>query len=241
MINLSASLALAFVVAAAFIFGLEVSLWASIPLGLVSGFVLFLFLGKKIQSQLEALMGQMQQHLQDQKFDRAIDVLKGGLSLSNRHFFVGGQLNSQIGMLYYLQKKHDQALEYFKKGFVKHYVGQGMMACVYYKRKDYDNMKKAMDDAISANKKESIIYSLYAYLLYQLKEKDEAMEVLHKGLKKLPDDERLKTNLTQLQNNKKLKMKIYGDLWVQFMLERPPRIQQQMPSHMRQSRKAMFR
>ena len=183
----------------------------------------------------------MQQHLQDQKFDRAIEVLKGGLVLGNRHFFVAGQLNSQIGMLYYLQKKNDQALEFFKKGFVKHYVGQGMMACVYYKRKDYENMNKAMEDAISSNKKESIVYSLYAYLLYQLKKKNEAIEVLQKGLKKLPDDERLKTNLTHLQNNKKMKMKVYGDLWIQFMLEKPPRIQQQMPSHMRQSRKAMFR
>ena len=67
------------------------------------------------------------------------------------------------------------------------------------------------------------------------------MRFCRRDSKKLPDDQRLQSNLALLQNNKRMKMKVYGELWVQFMLERAPRLQQAAPPHMRMSRKAMFR
>jgi tetratricopeptide (TPR) repeat protein len=241
MINIAISIAVALLISLGFIFGLQVTAWVSVPMGVIVGVVAFIFLGRKIQEQLEGIMAQMQRDLTENKLDRAIETLKRGFVLKNRHIFVGSQLNSQIGMLYYIKKEQEKALEHFKKGFVRHYIGQGMMAAIYYKRKDYDTMRKVMDDTLRANKKEAICYALYAYFLYQIKERDKAIEYLQKGLKKLPDDQRLQTNLTQLQNNKKMKMKVFGEVWTQFMLERPPRIQQQQPPHMRMKRRAMFR
>ena len=48
-------------------------------------------------------------------------------------------------------------------------------------------------------------------------------------LKKMPDDEKLKTNLLNLQNNRKLKMKVYAEEWWALLLERPPvRLHKQM-------------
>ncbi|MDJ0841245.1 MAG: hypothetical protein QNK37_32335 [Acidobacteriota bacterium] len=245
MINLAAGLGLALVVTLLFSMSLGVVLWASIPLGLVAGIILFIFLARKVQVELEAIMGRMQRDLQEQKFDRAVETLKSGLALKNRQFFIAGQIHSQIGSIYYVQgqKKYDIALEHLKQGFIKHYVGQGMMACIYYKRKDYDTMKEVMESGIKANKKEAVMYGLYAWLLYQLKDKEKAITVLQDGLKKLPKDERLQTNLTQLQNNKKMKMKVFGEMWTQFMLERPPRVQQEVPKHMQRQmrRRQMFR
>ena len=241
MINIAISLGTA-IVLTLLLAMIHVHLAIGIPLGLLVGFALFIFLGRKVQERMEQLMAQMQKDIQAGKIDRAIDTLKSGYSLKHRHILVASQLNSQIGTLYFLKKDHDKALEYLKKGFIKHYVGQGMMAVIYFKRKDYETMKKVLEATIQASKKESICYSLYAYLLYQLKQKDEAVAILQKGLKKLPEDEKLRVNLTQLQNNKKMKMKAYGDLWVQFMLERPPRIMQAPPRHMmRVKKKAMFR
>ena len=43
---------------------------------------------------------------------------------------------------------------------------------------------------------------------------------MNKALKKAGNDERLKTNLEALQNNKKMKMQVYGDVWYQFHLEK---------------------
>jgi len=240
MINIAASLCLAILISAIFML-LSVSGFIAIPFGLVGGFVLFFFLGRKIQEKMEILMAQMQKDVAENKFDRAIETLKRGFAFSKRHIFVAAQLNSQIGVLYYLKKDHDKSMEYLKKGFLKHYVGQGMLACIYYKRKDMENMKSTMEDTIKGNRKEAMVYGLYAYLVYQLKEKDKAIEILQNGLKKLPKDTRLQANLTQLQNNKKMKMKVFGDAWVQFMLERPPRVMQNQPPHARMSKRAMFR
>ena len=241
MINLGISLAVFLFVAVGMSYGLGVAAFITIPFGLAIGVAVFIWLGRGVQTALEAIMAQMQKDIQSQKIDRAIETLKRGLIYKNRHIFVAGQINSQIGMLYYLKKDHDRAMEYFKKGFFKHFIAQGMKAAIQYKRKDYDAMKKTLEKMVSYNKKESICYGLHAYFLYQLKEKDKAIEVLQQGLKKLPDDERIKANLTQLQNNKKMRMKLYGEMWTQFMLERPPRMVQEQPRHMRVSRKSMFR
>ncbi len=240
MINLAISLGILIAVSGGMILG-GVHWALSVPFGLGLGLFAFIMLGRRVQTALESLLAQMQREVQANKIDRAIETLKRGFAFKNRHIFVASQLNSQIGMLYYLKKDHDAALGYLKKGFMKHYVGACMLAIIYYKRKDIAMMKKIMENAIQANKKEAMCYGLYAYLLYQLKEKEEAIKVLQRGLKKLPDDQRLSTNLTLLQNNKKLKMKVFGDIWVQFMLERPPRVMQAPPQHMRMKRKAMFR
>jgi len=241
MINIAISIAAMLVISLGFIFGLSVTGWLSIPMGVITGLVIFVVLGRKMQEKMENIMAQMQRDLGEGKVDRAIETVKKGLVYRHRHIFIASQINSQVGMLYYLKKKHDQSLEYLKKGFVRHFIGQGMMACIYYKRKDFDTMKKTMETTIQANKKESICYVLYDFLLYQIKEKDKAIEIIQKGLKKLPDDERLKTNLTNLQNNRKLKMKVYGDMWAQFMLDRAPRVQQEAPPHLRMRRNSMFR
>ena len=46
-----------------------------------------------------------------------------------------------------------------------------------------------------------------------------AKEILAKGLKKLPGDEKLKDNLENLEKGRKMNMRAYGDLWFQFHLE----------------------
>jgi hypothetical protein len=46
-----------------------------------------------------------------------------------------------------------------------------------------------------------------------------AKEILAKGLKKIPGDEKLKDNLDNLEKGKKMNMRTYGDLWFQFHLE----------------------
>jgi len=216
--------------------------WAfSLILGFIVGLVVLIILGRKVQTQLESIMAQMQKQAQAGKIDQAITILKQGFKLKNRQLFVEGQINAQIGMLYYLKKNQEKALTYLKNGFLKHYIAQGMMAAIYYKKKEFGSMKETMDATVKGNKKESIVYALYAYFLSKNKEKEAAIKMLQKGLKKLPDDKNLMQNLILLQNNKRMKMRVYGDIWTQFMLEKPPRIQQAQPQHARFSKRAMFK
>ncbi len=220
---------------------LQVSWFISLPIGIVIGFLVLMVLARRVQVKLEAIMQSMQKEIQSGKIDRAIEILKQAYAFKNQQLFVEGQINSQIGMLYYLKKDHDKALEYLPQGFSKHFIAQCMYAVILYKRKNIEDMRKVMDLTVKRNSKESLVYGMYAYLLCQLKETDAAIAVLQQGRDKLPKDDRIAANLTNLQNGKKMKMKVYGDMWLQFMLERPPRIQQEPPQHLRQRRKAMFR
>jgi len=214
----------------------------SLLLGFAVGLVVLILLGRRVQTQLEAIMAQMQKLAQAGKIDQAIQVLKQALKLKNHQLFVEAQVNSQIGMLYYLKKNHEKAMTYLKKGFLKHYVAQGMLAALYFKKNDEAAYKETMEATIKASKKEPIVYALYAYFLSKNKEKDEAIKILQRGLKKIPEDKNLMQNLILLQNNKKMKMKVFGDIWTQFMLEKPPRIQQpNQPQHGRFSKRAMFK
>lgn len=241
MINIGISL-LAATALAVIMFLLKVHWALTLPMALIVAFTVFVILSRKVQASLESVMMQMQRDIQANKIDRAIEsLLTARDSLKNRQIFVASQINSQIGMLYYIKKDHEAALPYLEKGFMRHYIARGMLAAVHYKRKEYDKMKEVMDSTLSTNKKESLVYGLYAWFLVQIKEQDKAVEILRKGLQKLPNDEKLVTNLNLLQNNKKMKMRVYGDMWVQFMLERPPRVQQAPPPHARFSKKAMFR
>ncbi|HEY5521858.1 MAG TPA: hypothetical protein VIK21_01625, partial [Desulfuromonadaceae bacterium] len=73
--------------------------------------------------------------------------------------------------------------------------------------------------AVQWNSKESLLWSLYAYCMNESGESEKAKEILAKGLKKLPGDEKLKDNLECLEKGKKMNMRAYGDLWFQFHLE----------------------
>jgi hypothetical protein len=46
--------------------------------------------------------------------------------------------------------------------------------------------------------------------------------VLARAVETNPTDEKLKSNMVALQNEKKLKMKAYSPEWYQFHLEKPP-------------------
>jgi len=240
MINIGIGLALWAAVSALCQFGLNMHWILSILLGFAVGLVALIILGRKVQTELENLMAQMQKQAQAGKIDKAIHILKTGFKLKHKQLFVESQLNAQIGMLYYLKKNHDKALPYLKKGFVKHYIAQGMLAAIYFKKNEWEALTEVMDATIKGNKKESIVYALYAYFLTKHKDKDGAILMLQKGLKKLDEDKNLMQNLILLQNNKKMKMRVYGDVWTQFMLERPPKIQQAQPKFARHSKRAHF-
>ena len=49
-----------------------------------------------------------------------------------------------------------------------------------------------------------------------------AIEVLNKGFKKCPLDEKLEANLEALKNGKKIKMERYGNVWLQLQLTKVP-------------------
>lgn len=231
MINLAIS-----TLSAATLFSLLTYLTGYYQWGIVGGLVVFFalnyFLSRRIMKKIEELMAHVTKDLQNQRFDKAIKTLKSGYPLGNWQFFVKAQLQAQIGTIYYLTREFDTAMGYLKEGFTKHWVAMGMLAILYQKKEDKANMIKTFETAVKGSPKEGMLWSLYAYCVLKDGDRDKALEIIARGLKKLPDDEKLKANQTAVANKQRMKMKNYGDMWLQFYLEKTPPVGQKVPHYM---------
>ncbi len=179
-------------------------------------------LGRRINKIITQLMEQVSQDIRNGKMDRAIHTLEGALKYGRYQFFIKSQILTQIGVIYYIKRDFKAAFPYLKKSFVRHWIAQGMLAISYMRRKDKEKMIKTFNRAVRYSPKEGLLWNLYAYCLLRTGNRNEAIQTLVKASKKLPGDERIQNNLIHLQNNKKMKMKNYGELWMQFHLEKVP-------------------
>ncbi len=219
-------------------------LWFSLPhdyrpwaivVGLALLFGLNFFLSKRIMKKVEALMAQVTKELQNQKFEKAIRTLKNGYYLGDWQFFVKPQIESQIGSIYYLMRDEENAFTHLQKGFNKHWVAMGMLAIIYMKKKDKTKMVETFEKAVKSTPKEGLLWSLYAYCMLKEGDREKALEILSRGLKKLPDDDKLKANQTAVANKERMKMKNYGEMWMQFFLEKSPAMGGQKVPHYMQA------
>lgn len=217
---------------------LGMPLWVGIPLGLLSGGGLFIWLGRKVQQELERIFTQAGELLKKQQFDKAIEVMKEGYRFAPKQFLVKGSIDGQIGVVQYLRKKNDEAEPLLAAASMQHYIAKAMLGILQWKRGEKKKAKETFALALKAGKKESLLYAVYAYVLVEMGERDKAIEILNQGLGICKGDERLITNRNLLQNGKALKMKVYGEQWYQFLLERPM-IRQEAPAFARVSRRAL--
>lgn len=217
---------------------LSIKLWISLPLGLLAGAALFIWQGRKVQQELEQIFTRAGELLKKQQFEKAIDTMKEGYRFSTRQFLVKGSIDGQIGVVQYLRKKNEEAEPLLKSASMQHFIAKAMLGILQWKRGEKKLAKETFNLALKTGKKESLLYAVYAYVLVEMGERDKAIEILNQGLGVCKGDERLITNRNLLQNGKALKMKVYGEQWYQFLLERPM-IRQEAPPFARISRRAL--
>lgn len=217
---------------------LSIRLWISLPLGLLGGAALFIWLGRKVQNELEGIFSRAGELLKKQQFDKAIETMKEGYRLGRRQFLVKGSIDGQIGVVQYLRKKNDEAEPLLASASMQHYIAKAMLGIIQWKRGEKKKARETFDLALKTGKKESLLYAVYAYVLVEMGDRNRAIEILNKGLTICKGDERLITNRNLLQNGKALKLKVYGEQWYQFLIERPM-IRQEAPPFARVSRRAL--
>jgi tetratricopeptide (TPR) repeat protein len=205
-----------------FLTGIVTSWWAALLPAVAALAVSYFLLARRTAKQIEALMARVQKEFLARRFDKAKEMLATGFEHGKWQFMVAPQIHSQLGALLYVQEEYDEALPHLEKSFVRHWVPRAMLACHHYRKKDYAKMESEFEKAVGYNKKEGLLYGVYAWCLEKAGEHDKAIRVLARGAEAAPSDERLKSNLVALQNNKKMKMKQYAEQWYQFRLELPP-------------------
>jgi tetratricopeptide (TPR) repeat protein len=223
MYNLLLSIAAGVAVSLAVALGTSLGVTAAIVPGVLALTIAYFVLMRRTWKKLEVIFEAMQKEVQTQKIDKAIQTLQGGFVLAPWQFLVASQLHSNIGILHYLKQDLEGALPHLEKSFSKNWIARGMLGAARYRKKDVAGAKKVLEDAVAANKKEGVLWALYAWILEEEGQHDQAIAVMARAARALPSDEKVKSTLEALQNGKKLKLgKLYAEQWFQFMLERPP-------------------
>ncbi len=225
-------------IGASLLFGYLTRPWIGIILGLISGIAMFIWRSRVTQNKLEAIFFRAGELMKKQQFDPAILVMKEGYALAPWQFMIKGSIDGQIGVVQYVRKKHDEAEPLLKSASYQHYIAKAMLGILQWKRGEKKLARQTFQLALKAGKKESLLYAVYAWILNEMKDRTAAIDVLNKGIEICKGDERLLANRSCLQNNKPMKMKLYGEQWYQFMLERPV-IRQEPPPFARISKRAL--
>ena len=215
--------------------------WIAALVSPLVAMLVFFLISRIIMKKVMAVMETANRDLQGQRVDKAITELKSAFVYGKWQMYVTGQLNAQIGMIYYMKRDFGKAFPYLEKSFFKNWVAMGMLAVSYMKRSKPEKMRETFEKTVQWSSKESLLWNLYAYCLTEIGDTGKAKEVLERGLKKLPGDEHLKGNLALLSEGKKMKMRGFGDMWFQFHLESIGAIQKHHAAAMGGSKRRIIR
>ena len=219
------SVLISFVVAGAFGAALffTTSLHAAVPVvtGLAAFTLIYVIILKQVMKRVGDAMEIVQKDIMANRPEAAIHKLEAvKKKYAYWQFFIDKQMNSQIGMVYYLRRDFSKAFDYLDKGFVRHWIAMAMLAIIYMKRNQPKKMIATFEKTVTATRKEPLLWSLYAFCLDKIGDRNKAVSIMEKGLKKVGNDELMNANLALLKAGGKMKMQGYGDLWHQFQLEK---------------------
>jgi len=216
------------------------NMWITMVVSAVVFTLVFLLLTKITMKKVTALMDVAQRDMLANRSDKAIKELQNGLKFGAWQIYVKQQIHSQIGTIYYLKRDFKGAVPYLEKGFVRNWVSTAMLAITYMKKNKTSKMVETFDKAVSGNRKEPMVYAVYAFCMDRVGERAKAIAVLKKGLAKTSNDH-LQENINLLESGKKMKMKGFGDMWYQFHLEKQGAIIKKQTKAMTGRRKQVLR
>jgi tetratricopeptide (TPR) repeat protein len=235
-------LALVYALVAALVVGVGTSfipfvgiIGAPLP-ALIVGVAVYFLLVRMVNARLQKEMAGLQALLGQRNIDGALALLEAlKKKYSRMIFLLGSQLDGQIGSIHYLKKDFEKARPYLERAFIRMWDAKLMLACLLSgqvgpKKKNGD--MKAVDELLDRvarySGKQGLLYSTWAWLHWKAGDSKRAIEVLGKGKDALGEtDPHLTANLLALQNDKKMKMKGYGEVWYTFQLEQHPMVMQQ--------------
>ena len=189
--------------------------------GLIAFTLIYIVMLKQVMKRVGESMEAVQRDMMANRPEAAIHKIEAvQKKYAYWQFIIKKQMSSQIGMIYYMRRDFSKALEYLEQGFVRHWVAMAMLAIIQMKRNQPKKMIATFDKTVAGTRKEPLLWSLYAFCLDKIGDRNKAVSVMEKGLKKVGGDELMSSNLEALKSGGKMKMQGYGDLWLQFQLEK---------------------
>jgi tetratricopeptide (TPR) repeat protein len=201
-------------------------LWKTWAFGIVLGLVLFVttfaLLSRRNAKRIEPVFEQVQRQIQGGNVRLALRTLEELMPFARWQILLKGQLHAQMGSLCFTTGDEARALEHLQQASPRLADGQLFLASLRYRRGDVDEAKKILETAIGYNKKQVMLYHVYAWLLQKEGDRDGAIAQLLRGLKVEKSNESTKDNLERVQNGKKMNMKRFGMSWYGLQFEKLP-------------------
>ncbi len=192
---------------------------AIFPAVLVLGVVFYLltrYIGRSVEADLGEAMALVQQRKVDEAAQRIEEVKQ---RWGRWQLLLSQQLDAQLGLLQYIQMKWDAAYPLLARGSWRNWTALTCMGCIKYREGDKDEAWALFDKAARAAGKEPIIYLVWATLLVRSKSRDKALDVLARGLKKLPNSQALTQLRSTVANKKRINTRAFPQTWYQFFPE----------------------
>lgn len=198
--------------------------------------VAYVLLARRTGRRVEAVFAGAMVHMQAGKLDAARIAMESALPLGKWQFLVAPQIHSQIGSLDYLEgvgmmvqrqpkaaaAKFASARAHLEQAWSRDWRGRTLLACVHHREGRVDDALKALERASGAGKGETLFWGVYVYVLNEAKKRDEALQVVGRGLKESPDSKVLKELQEAMSNKRRPDMKAFGDSWYQFFPDQVP-------------------
>lgn len=210
--------------------------WAfgfGILLGVVVAIAAFALGSRRTAKRIEPRFEQIQRQIQGGNTKLALNSLEEMLPLAKWQVLLKGQLHAQMGSLCFTIGDNVNALEHLEKASPRLADGQLFLASLHYRKGDVAQAKQVLTRAIGYNKKQVVLYNVFAWILNKEGDRDAAIEQLLKCLKVEKDNDSTKDNLQRLQNGKKMNMKRFGMTWYGLQFEK-------LPASMRQGQQQMM-
>ena len=220
MLSIVVALLSGVVVAALFrVTGVSHSVAGAITPGVIAMVVAVIFLMRRVGKMINPVVEEAQRHLSGGRRELALKSLRDGLRFERWHPLLAPQLRTQIGLLLYDQGDIDGAINELARASKRPWESRAFLGCAYFKKREEAKMAKAFEKAVKVGDKDDLSWTVYAWCLVGREKKAEAIEVLKRGIAKIPASERLKTNLELVEGGKKMKVAPYGDRWARFGLD----------------------
>jgi tetratricopeptide (TPR) repeat protein len=210
------------IAAALFVAGfLAFDVISAVVLGVLGGVAAVVLLLRRGRKPIEAAMKEVEAHMKNQRFEKAIASLESMRPMARWQPGLGGSLDAQVGMIRYAHmREFEAARPHLEKSHAKVWQAWAMLGAAHFKKERWDDMRAVFEKAVKRNKKEAMLWLTYGYCEWKRGNRDQAIAVLNRGLVNCPKDERLKTQLSGLQNGKKMKMPSTDPEWLALHLER---------------------
>jgi len=177
-------------------------------------------LSRRVGQAVEAELAKVVPLLQDRKVDEARALLEATKAKwGSWQLLMNGQIDSQIGMIDYLQMKWDQALPKLEAGQWRNWMALVAIACIHWRKGDRQKLWEYFEKAASASPKELTVYLVWATLAHRADKDADALKALDLGLKELPEHKLLKELQSAIANKRKVDTKTFPQAWYQFFPE----------------------